>query len=424
MEYLPRVLDGRLNRLLEDVPAVAVVGPKAVGKTETSRRRAKAVIDLGDEFELDLVKGDPERLNEGPYPLLIDEWQLHPPVWDRVRRAVDRGVAPGTFIMTGSATPAKRPMHSGAGRIVQVRMRPLSLVERGLTAPTVSLAALLTGERGRIRGESPVVLSDYVDEIVASGLPGVRTVAQRSRDDLLDGYLDAVVERDFPEAGHNVRRPRTLRAWLRAFAAASATTADYASITDAATAGEADKPARSTTLSYRETLERMWLVEEVPAWTGIGSMLKALATTPKHHLCDPALAARLLNVDATALLHKPNPTDVPLPRSTPLVGALFESLVTLCVQVYADANGARVSHFRTKKGDREIDLIVERPDGRVVAIEVKLAARPDNGDLKHLKWLRDQIGDDLLDAAVVTTGPVAFRREDGIAVIPAALLGP
>lgn len=193
---------------------------------------------------------------------------------------------------------------------MQVRMRPLSLAERDLTAPSVSLATLLTGEKGRVRGDSPVTLSKYVDEIIASGFPGVRAAAQRSRNDLLDGYLDAVVERDFADAGHSVRRPRTLHAWLRAFAAASATTASYASITDAATAGEADKPARSTTLSYRETLERMWLVEEVPAWTRIGSMLKALAATPKHHLCDPALAARLLNVDANALLHQPNPTNI------------------------------------------------------------------------------------------------------------------
>ena len=168
----------------------------------------------------------------------------------------------------------------------------------------------------------------------------------------------------------------------------------------------------------------MWLVEEVPAWTGIGSIMTALGASPKHQMCDPALAARLLNVSSATLLERANPGTVPLPRNGSLIGAFFESLVTLSVQVYAEANGARVSHLRTKRGEREVDLIVERGDGKIVAIEVKLTAIPDRDDVKHLRWLQDKLGDDLLDAVLITTGPAAYRRDDGIAVVPAELLGP
>lgn len=424
MDYIPRVLDRQLDDLLEGLPAVAIVGPKAVGKTATVSRRARSVLDLGDEFELSLMQNDPGRLTRAERPVLVDEWQVHPPVWDAVRRAVDRGADAGDFLLTGSAAPTKKPMHSGAGRIVQLRMRPMSLAERAIGEPSVSLGALLAGGRPPVSGDSSAGLEDYAREITSSGFPGVRRLPERFRKDALDGYLAAVVDRDFPELGHVVRRPGTLRAWLRAYAAATSTTASYNSILDAAIPGDADKPARTTTVAYREILERMWLVEEVPAWTGIGSLMTALGASPKHQLCDPALAARLLNVSSDALLERANPGTVPLPRNGSLIGALFESLVTLSVQVYAEAHGARVSHLRTKRGEREVDLIVEQGDGKIVAIEVKLTAIPGGDDVKHLRWLQDKLGDDLLDAVLITTGPAAYRRDDGIAVVPAELLGP
>jgi predicted AAA+ superfamily ATPase len=132
----------------------------------------------------------------------------------------------------------------------------------------------------------------------------------------------------------------------------------------------------------------------------------------------------LLGVSAGALLTTAHPDGEPVPRDGTLLGALFESLVTLSVHVYADAADARVSHLRTRRGDHEVDLIVTREDGRMLALEVKLAPVASDEDVTHLRWLRRHVGPDLLDAAVITTGPVAYRRPDGIAVIPAALLGP
>jgi predicted AAA+ superfamily ATPase len=151
--------------------------------------------------------------------------------------------------------------------------------------------------------------------------------------------------------------------------------------------------------------------------------LRRLGSAPRHHLADPALAARLLGVEAGALLD-PGTRGPLTPRDGTLLGQLFESLVTLDVRVYAQAAEARVGHLRTHGGEHEIDLIVERGDHRVLAMEVKLAHTVRDDDVRHLRWLRDQLGVDLLDAIVVTTGGDAYRRPDGIGVVPAALLGP
>ncbi|MDR1213423.1 MAG: DUF4143 domain-containing protein [Propionibacteriaceae bacterium] len=423
MVYLPRILDSRLERLLADLPAVAVDGPRAVGKSSTATRLAASVIDLDLPDQLELTVSNPGRLARLPKPLLIDEWQSLPSVWDRVRRLVDDGAEAGSFLLTGSASPVVRPMHTGAGRIVRVRLRPMSLAERGLVAPTVSVGDLLTGQRADVTGECPLGVEDYAREITAGGFPGLRAAPERSRSDALDGYLADVVERDFPDSGRTVRRPGALRAWLRSYAAATATTAAYNQILDAATPGENDKPAKATTLAYRNVLERMWLLDELPAWSG-RNHLAALSRVPKHHLADPALASRLLGVDATALLERPNPDRPSRPRIGTLFGALFEGLATLCVRVYAEANRARVSYLRTAKGNHEVDLIVEGEDGRILPIEVKSAAEVSNADVAHLLWLRHNLGQDVADLVVLTTGEAAYRRLDGVAVVPLALLGP
>jgi predicted AAA+ superfamily ATPase len=177
-------------------------------------------------------------------------------------------------------------------------------------------------------------------------------------------------------------------------------------------------------MPYRDVLERLYVLDPVPGWKPTRNHIARLTEPPKHHLTDPALATTLLGLDSGRLLAGEEP-GITLPRDGTFLGALFESLVTQSVRVYAQSAEARVGHLRTIAGEREIDLIAERGDGRVVAMEVKLRPVPSDKDLVHLKWLREQIGDDLLDAVVITTGREAYRRaEDGIAVVPAALLGP
>ena len=421
MDYRPRLVDTELDALLEGLPAVSLEGPKAVGKTETALRRARTVHRLDDPGQLEIVRGAPERLTTGDPPILVDEWQRLPASWDLVRRAVDRDPRPSRFLLTGSAAPSDTPTHSGAGRIVTVRMRPMALAERAIATPTVRLAALLQGDRPALDGATRVSLTDYADEITRSGFPALRRYTGRLLRAQLDGYVDRIVDREFVELGKPVRNPGALRRWLAAYAAASSTTASYEAIRDAASAGESDKPAKTTTGPYRAVLEQLWIIEPLPAWAPTRNRLRRLASAPVHQLADPALAARLLGVDTGALVDGA-PAGPPVPREGTLLGALFESLVTLSVRTYAQANEARVGHLRTRGGEHEVDIIVERRDGRVVALEVKLSATVDDADTRHLRWLAERLGPDLLDAAVITTGREAYRRADGIGVIPAGLL--
>jgi hypothetical protein len=420
-KYISRVLDEELLGLLKAVPALALEGPKGVGKTESAARLAATIRRLDVPAELSVVAADPNLALEGRRPVLIDEWQRFTPVWDAVKRAVDDGAGPGSFLLTGSATPGDSATHSGAGRIVTLRMRPLSFFERQRQTPTVSLGALLGGGRPPIGGTSSISLREYVEEIVRSGFPGLRTLSGRPLRTQLEGYLTRIVDADLVEMGMRVRRPELVRRWLRAYAAATSTTTSYETIRDAATGGEGTKPSKRTTMPYRDILERLWIVDPVPAWIPSRNPISRLSHPPKHHLADPALAARLLGATTETLLSGEKAEE---PGKGPLVGALFESLAALSVRVYAQAAEARVGHLRTFGGEREIDLIIERADGRVLAIEVKLGGTVDDTDVKHLLWLKRELEDDLIDMAVLTTGPQAYRRPDGVAVIPLALLGP
>lgn len=421
--YLHRTVDGELDQLLSELAAVSLDGPKGIGKTSTARQRGETHFELDDPATLEVVRADPSRLVKGKEPIVIDEWQRFPSSWDVVRRAVDVDPRPGRFILTGSASPKSPPTHSGAGRIVTVRMRPFTLAERQVGQPAVSMSDLLTGTKPAIQGRTSITLEDYVTEIMVGGFPAMRMPLSRAHRTTLDSYLNRIVDRDFPEAGQAVRKPDTLKRWMVAYAAATATPASFETIRDAATGGQREKPAKTTTIPYRETFERLWIIDPIPAWLPTNNHLTKLTFGPKHHLADPALAARLLGVSADALLNGKSvgPT---IPREGTLLGCLFESLVALSVRVFAQASEARVNHLRTKQGDREIDFIVVRPDQRILALEVKLSQVVNDDDVRHLHWLANKIGPDLLDAAVITTGPDAYRRADGIAVIPAALLGP
>lgn len=425
-DYQRRIIDDELDELLESLAAIAIEGPKGVGKTRTALQRARTVHRLDDPSFIEIARANPAQLLEGAPPILLDEWQRLPEVWDLVRRAVDDGAPPASFLLTGSAHPDPPPMHSGAGRIVSLRMRPLALSER-VGGQTVSLGDLLTGERPEIRGQTGLALSDYVDEILASGLPGVRVLSARARKGQLDGYLQRVVDRDIPdEAGLKLRNPDAMRRWMTAYGAATSTTTSLEKIRDAASAGQDDKPARETIESYRNALSRIWMLDDVGAWIPVNNPLKQLGQAPKHQLADPALAARLLGVGADALLAGEEPGGVVVPRDGTLLGALFESLATLSVRVYAEHNEVRrVGHMRTARGRQEVDIVLEGSGLRVLAIEVKLTRTVEDRDVRHLNWLEEKLGRErVLDKLVLTTGPFAYRRPDGVAVVPLALLGP
>lgn len=418
--YVRRVVDDELDELFPHLPAVLLDGPKGVGKTATALQRATTIWRLDRPERRAAAEADLDLTVAGERPVLLDEWQRLPAIWDAVKRAVDSSGAGGQFLLTGSL-PAGGT-HSGAGRINTIRMRPLTLPERGASTPSVSLAVLLEGGAS-VAGSSSLRLANYTDLILSSGFPGFQLSSGRSLSTRLDGYVDRIVDTDLEEAGLRVRRPATLRAWLRAYAAATATTCSWEVIRNAATAGVDTKPAKSTTLPYVDVLTRLRVLDEVPAWLPGNNRFKRLAIASKHHLADPALAARLAETTRSMLLQGDGGT-TDIPRDGTFLGALFESLATLSVRVFAQAADATVSHLRTRDGDHEVDLIVQGEGGRVLALEVKLSGTVDHHDVRHLLWLRDRIGDQLIDSAVITTGEQAYRRPDGVAVIPLGTLGP
>lgn len=415
MPYLRRDVDDVLDDLLGGLAAVSIDGPKGAGKSATAARRAEHVWLLDDPAQLALAQADPLVETAPPGTVLIDEWQRFPPIWDAVRRRVDAGAPPGRFLLTGSATPASaRGTHSGAGRIVSLRMRPMAVHERGTTRTTVSFRDLLAGDAS-ITGTTPWTLGDYLRAITQSGFPGIMSAPERVARAQLDSYLRRVIDRDIPDLGATVRRPETLRRWIAAYAAASSTTTTYAKILDATTGGDGAQPAKSTTITYRDHLTQLWLLDEVPGWQPSRQSLGRLQQAPKHQLADPGLAARALGLTTASMA---------TPRGAHLVGPLFESLATLSLRAAAQSADARVGHLRSRNGDREVDLVAEDPDGRVVAFEVKLARAVDDADVRHLLWLREQLPQDVVDLVVLTTGPSAYRRPDGVAVVPLSLFGP
>jgi uncharacterized protein len=420
--YTGRIVERELDALLQDLPAVSLEGPKGVGKTRTAERRAAATFRLDDPAVLEVVRAQPDLLTTAARPTLIDEWQRHPGSWDIVRRAVDDDHSPGRFILTGSATPTRAPAHSGASRIVPIRMRPLTLYERGLDSPTVSLADLLAGVQPTLGGSTDVTLEDYTNEILTGGFPGMRYNSSRSQRAALNGYIDRVIDTDLPEIGVDVRKPFTLRRWLRAYGAATATTASFEKIREAAASGNEPAPAKTTSIPYREALERVWILDAVPAWAPTNNHLRQLVGAPKHHLADPALAARLVGLDASALLRGEGPDS--RPRDGTFLGALFESLAALDLRVFAQSHEASTFHVRDHRGRHEVDFVVVRDDQRVVAFEVKLSAIVQDADVRHLLWLKEYLGEEMLDGVVLTTGTTAYRRRDGIGAVPLALLGP
>src|SRR5665647_3150924 len=350
--YRRRIVDSELDFLIANLFAVAIDGPKAVGKTATAEQRAATVHRL-DTDPLDLIEADPSRLTDAPEPILIDEWQHWPPSWDFVRRAVDDDPRPGRFILTGSTSLRNPQTHSGAGRIVSLRMRPLTLPERGEVSPAVSFADLLSEQAGKITGDTAYGLEDYTEQIVGGGFPGMQSLTTAAKAAQLDGYIRRIVERDFPEAGTDVR------------------------------------PTEG----------------------------------PKHNLADPALAAALLGASVRDLLTG-RPVGLAVPRDGHLLGALFESLVALSLRVFAQAAGAEVHHLRTKNTAHEVDFIVTgRGERSAVGVEVKVSSTVKPDDVRHLHWLKAQMGDQLTDMVLVNTGRYAYRRPDGVAVVPLALLG-
>lgn len=426
MNYLHRTIDDELDSLMPFAAAIALEGPKGIGKTDTAKRRADSIYSLDDPALRAVISNDFELKSLSDGTIFFDEWQHLPQVWNSVRHQVDYGASPGRFLLAGSATPVDSSgTHSGAARILSLRMRPMGLHERGLQGPTVSFTELLYGaggtansperrENAEIAGRTEFKIGDYADAIASSGFPAIMNSPRRLQRSQLDAYIHRVIDRDLPERDVEVRSPETLRRWLAAYGAASSTTTSYSRILDATTVGDEYQPSKPTTVRYRDHLSQLWLLDPVPGWSSFRNPLKRISQAPKHQLADPALALRLQGLSSDDLLNE---------RGAYMFGPLFESLVALGVRTLAQAAVAQVYHLRTQNGDHEVDLVVEGQGGALIGVEVKLSNAITDRDVRHLHWFSEKMNGQVSDLVVISTGPQAYRRTDGVAVVPLALLG-
>lgn len=408
MTYLRRHIDSRLARLLTVHPACLVEGVRGAGKTSTASQLAAATLRLDHPQTAQLVANDPEATCRSlPSPVLIDEWQREPMVWDAVRRMIDEDRTPGRFILSGSSRAAvTADIHAGAGRILPLRLRPMTLSERLGRPPEISLDDLAEHGIDAVRGaRSPFSPAEQIAPTVESGLPGYLGMDAADHQEALRSYLDLSVSRDLAEISSALRNVSKLRRYVRAYAAVVGTTADHASIHHAAGV------AKATGETYHDLLERLGLIEELPGWSSRG--LKRLTRRPKRHLVDPALAAADHHQTAPVLSER---------RSR--LGELFESVVVCQIAAMADALGLgwRFGHLRSAGGDHEVDLVADLPDGGVIAFEGKLSSAVDAGDARHLAALRDRLGEDFRAGIVIHPGTTGFRLDDRIAAAPLGIL--
>ncbi|MCQ3813993.1 MAG: DUF4143 domain-containing protein [Acidimicrobiia bacterium] len=408
MTYLTRHADKRLKRLLEVHPALLIEGIRGVGKTRTATRLAAATLRLDNPAVAAMVATDAEAAFANlPRPLLIDEWQRVPTVWDSVRRMIDDDRTPGRFILSGSTRAAvTADIHAGAGRILTTRLRPMTLSERRGTTPTVSLSDLAEHGIDAVRGaQSTFSPEEQIAPTVESGLPGYLDMHPIDHQEAIRSYLDLAMSRDISEVTSSARNTTKLRGYLRSYAATVGTNAEHSAIQ---TAAEISKASGE---SYHDLLNRIGMIEELPGWSN--HRLKRLTKRPKRHLVDPAFAAAD-HYDTTTSLSE---------RRYRL-GELFESAVICQIGSTADAQGLnwRFAHLRSAGGNREIDLIAELPHGDTIAVEVKMSTTITTRDARHLAALQDQLGERFRAGLIVHPGETAYRLADRIAVTPLGVL--
>ncbi len=416
IDYRARIVDSVLAEILQSRSAVLLEGVRACGKSATGRYHSASAVQLDtDEAALRLAELDPGRLLRGEMPRFIDEWQLVPALWNQVRTAVDRDPE-SRFLLAGSAVPADRTTrHSGAGRILRIKMRPMSLWESGETSGDVSLRDLFDDPAVKVGGESRLTIEDLTTIVVRGGWPGLLELPVRQVSRLLASYLDDVARVDIPRLdGEPDRAPDGILRTVRSVARSVGTEATLASI--AADISTTTPTTPETVSAYLAAMGRVFVVEDQPSWGPHLRSRDRVRKAAKRHFVDPSLAAAAVGADAHRLLD-----------DLGYFGQLFESLVVRDLRVYSQPMDGSVYHYRDSSGN-EVDAIVERRDGSYVAIEVKLASSREDEAAASLHRFAAKLDPERTPApsalVVITGGRYAFTRPDGVHVVPLGSLAP
>lgn len=406
-EYRRRLVDDLIERLLPELPALFIVGPRATGKTTTAARYAKTVVRLDREAEAVAFRADPDSALRGlPEPVLFDEWQLVPGVLGAIKRAVDAQPTPGRFLVTGSVRgDLEGELWPGTGRLTRVPLFGMSIREQlGNLGASPFLDRVARGEELPPAANTPD-LRGYVDLLLRSGFPEpALTLSAGARERWLESYVEHLITRDAEQVDGG-RDPARLRRFLEALAL------NTAGVVEDRTIFEAAGINRKTALAYERLLVNLLVVESTPAWTT--NRLKRLMLSPKRYLIDPAIAGAVLRLDANAVL-----------RNGDLLGRLLDTFVASQVrsELAVTAARPRIYHVRQQQGRIEVDLLAELGGGGIVAIEVKASSAPTPDDAKHLAVLRDRMGESFVGGVVFHTGPRAYRLGPGIIAAPISAL--
>jgi len=412
--YQARFADAELRDALASAGAVLVEGPRACGKTETARRAARSEVLLDiDASARSAAAIDPRLILDGPTPRLIDEWQIEPSIWNHVRRIADERGGSGHFVLTGSSVPIDdETRHVGAGRIIRLRMRPMALAESGHSSGQVSLRALLSGQPVAT-ADPGLSIPDIADLVCVGGWPGNlgRTTAESQR--LLSGYIQEVARADVQRVDGVRRDSQVIVRLLRSLARNVATSASLARIRS--DVNGSDGASKSETISsYMTALARLMVIEDLPAWAPSLRSRTRLRAAPVRHFVDPSLAVAALGATPARLL-----------RDLQWFGLLFENLAIRDLRVLAQNLGAQLFGYRDESG-LEADAVLEMPDGRWAAFEVKLGGGEIDLAADRLRRLAARIDPTTCGAplalVVITASGYAYVREDGVAVVPIGTL--
>jgi predicted AAA+ superfamily ATPase len=420
-KYRKRIADDILKRKLEGKGAVLIEGPKWCGKTTTAEQLASSILYMDDpekkEQNISMSELNPKRLLAGATPRLIDEWQLAPKLWDAIRFEVDHRSELGQFLLTGSAVPAdtKEITHSGTGRFTWLTMRPMSLYESGDSSGEVSLKDLFDGKT-EIDGSSMLSIDRLAFLICRGGWPQSVDMRDEIALDQAIDYYDAVVHSDINRADNMQKNPERVRRLMRSYARNQGSQVPNTMLAQDVAANDEFPISEETVASYVNALRKIFVVEDMPAWNPNLRSKTAIRSSDTRYYIDPSIATAALGIGPNDLIN-----------DLKTFGFLFETLCIRDLRVFADSLNGGVCHYRDKDG-QECDAVIHLRNGKYGLIEIKLGGdKLIEEGAKNLKSMEAKIDTDKMNSpsflmVLTGTGDWAYRRQDGVYVVPIGCL--